>query len=77
MATKTLTDRGINGSAIHFVKEGPGFPAVTVEIRTTDGRYEEVTVNPQTALTAGERTTLGNLLVTLYNAAKTAAGWTG
>ncbi len=75
MATKNLTDRGINGTAITFEKNGPGNPTCEVQIRTTAGTQESVTVDVTTALTGAERTALAALLVKLYNAGVALAGY--
>lgn len=75
MASKTITDRGFNGAAITFEKNGPGFPSVEVQVRTTAGGQEPVAVDPQTVWTGPERAQLATLLAKAYDAAKVAAGY--
>lgn len=76
MATRTVTDRGVHETTITFEKNGVTAPITCdVQIRESTGAIDVEAVNLTTALTAGERTTLLNLLVKVYNAATAAAGY--
>jgi hypothetical protein len=78
MSAKTINDLTVNNTAISFEKLGAAQP-VTCEVQIRDDRGGQTPVNfaVATVLTAGEQTAFNAIMVKLYNAAKTLAGFTG
>lgn len=77
MATKTLTDKGVNDAAVTFEKATGGPLTCDVVVRDTSGLQHNVRVPITGTLTGPEAAALPGVLLKLYNAALTALGFTG
>ncbi len=75
MANRTVSDKGVNDAAVSFEKTGGGPLTCDVTVRDSAGVQHNVRVPITGTLTAGEANALPGVLLKLYNAALTAAGF--
>lgn len=75
MASKILTDRGVNDAAVTFEKSPGGPLTCEVTVRDTSGLQHNIRVPITGTLTAGEASALPGVLLKLYTAALTALGF--
>jgi hypothetical protein len=69
MASRTITDRGVNDAAVTFEKATGGPLTCEVLVRDSAGIQHNVRVPITGTLTAGEAAALPGVLLKLYNAA--------
>lgn len=75
MASKTVTDKGVNDAAITFEKAAGGPLTCDVTVRDSSGIQHNVRVPITGTLTAGEANALPGVLLKLYNAALAQLGF--
>lgn len=74
MASKTITDKGIDGAAVIFERRS-GQVVCDVYVRDSTGMQHTVTVPLAGTLTGPEAAALPGVLLKLYNAALTSLGF--
>lgn len=75
MASKTVTDGGLNSSAFTFEAPAEGSLACDVVVRDSSGVQQSVRVPVEGTLTEEEAGALPGVLLKLYNAALASLGF--
>ncbi len=75
MASRTVTDKGVNDAAVVFEKTGGGPLTCDVMVRDSTGIQHNVRVPITGTLTGPEAAALPGVLLKLYNAALTQLGF--